>query len=531
MQNKLTNYCCQLMAVLFATFIIGCGGGGNKPATDLIPVKNGDSWGYADRKGKIVINPQFKYASLFRDGMAIVAVRNDDKTQYGFINKEGKYLINPTFINATDFNDGVAMVVAENEAPKGINTKGEELFVLQNAESVFNFSEGLAAFSVRDQDDKVKWGFVNTKGEIKIQPQYNSVGNFSDGMAVFTAEGGKYGYIDKEGKIVINPQFGYASDFYEGKAIVQNGNQAGIIDTKGQYVLNPQFKAIIPDGSRYAVNSGGKWGWSDKEGKLVINPQFEEIRLFNGNSLAPVSSGRSWGYVDDEGKFVINPQFDMAFSFDGDMAAVKSGGQYGFIDKKGKFIINPQFDNISDDYLNYTIRNQQKREYVSSDYLDINGIVQRIQKEITPNTVAGGTFETTVGTLMSKYKKSENDFSYYYGNNSLFSSEKIGKYAELSLSIGGTIYISRGWSSYTINPDARPDEFIYELSLGGKAANKSEEIANAIAKGLAGFKPADESDSTAGNHLLTSDQLKVSIVSSGYKIRITVNPVATKTAE
>lgn len=36
----------------------------------LIPVKSGEKWGYVDREGHYVINPQFEEADFFREGLA-----------------------------------------------------------------------------------------------------------------------------------------------------------------------------------------------------------------------------------------------------------------------------------------------------------------------------------------------------------------------------------------------------------------------------------------------------------------------------
>ncbi|MEE8043841.1 MAG: WG repeat-containing protein [Thermodesulfobacteriota bacterium] len=47
-----------------------------------------------------------------------------------------------------------------------------------------------------------KWGFVNKKGEIVIEPQFENAVSFSGGLAIVELGGGKWGYIDKKGKLV-----------------------------------------------------------------------------------------------------------------------------------------------------------------------------------------------------------------------------------------------------------------------------------------------------------------------------------------
>jgi len=54
-------------------------------------------WGFIDKQGKFVINPQFDYISKFSDGLAGVRVGDDKTGKWGFIDKQGKFVINPQF--------------------------------------------------------------------------------------------------------------------------------------------------------------------------------------------------------------------------------------------------------------------------------------------------------------------------------------------------------------------------------------------------------------------------------------------------
>ena len=51
-----------------------------------------------------------------------------------------------------------------------------------------------------------KWGFMNDKLEVVIEPQYYEVGRFSEGLASFRHQSGS-GFINKSGKVVKKPNF------------------------------------------------------------------------------------------------------------------------------------------------------------------------------------------------------------------------------------------------------------------------------------------------------------------------------------
>ncbi len=344
-----------------------CGGSKNDiSALKLFPVKSGENYQYIDQEGKVVINPQFSEATVFRNGLALVATSSEDP-KWGFISEEGKFSIAPNYVAATVFSEDLAWVVSENSSPMAINAKGEIKITMKDAKKVHIFSEGLAAYSV-ENDGEIKWGFVDKTGKVKINPQFMNVGRLSNGLCAVQDSEGKWGYIDKDGKIVINFQFESVHRFKNGKAIVVSGHKYGVIDEKGKYLINPQFEEMYIDNDIFMIKQDNKWGWCDKEGKILINPQFNDAYPFNGNALAPIKSGNNYGYIDKEGKIVVNPQFGDALPFIGKLGIVSSNSKIGFVDSEGKYIINPQYEGVAQDLVNYVVNGTSQFESVETQY-------------------------------------------------------------------------------------------------------------------------------------------------------------------
>ena len=87
----------------------------------------------------------------------------------------------------------------------------------------------LFAFFVRAQEKKSsnlfkvqvdnKFGFIDKFGKVVIEPQFQGVYDFSDGLAkIYTSGEFNTAYIDETGKVVIEPKFDIGSDFSEGFA-------------------------------------------------------------------------------------------------------------------------------------------------------------------------------------------------------------------------------------------------------------------------------------------------------------------------
>ena len=187
-----------------------------------------------------------------------------------------------------------------------------------------------------------KHGFIDSSGKLAINPQFDDdrVDWFSDDpfeqglLAVCVGPcgkttnvpNGKWGYIDRKGTVVINFQFDAADPFSEGLAAVCLGD----------------------------CRNGGdsKWGYVDQKGAYAINPQFGEAWNFKeGLAAVCVGNYKDWkcdgkeGFVDRSGHFVINPQFDDASSFHNGLALITVGvlseRKNGYIDKTGKILWDP----------------------------------------------------------------------------------------------------------------------------------------------------------------------------------------------
>lgn len=463
----------------------------------LIPVQSDEKWGYIDKDGKYVVNPQFKEAFLFSDGLALVKT-SDEK--YGYITEDGKILINAVYKGATCFSEELAFVTKENGFINCIDTKGDLKFELKDAEQAMGFSEGLAPVRIKE-----KWGFIDKEGKIVINPQFEDVGSFSEGLAPISQKKDKdskdmiWGYIDKEGKILINPQFATASIFKNGRAIVGDGKKSGYIDNKGLYIINPQFDEarLFSDDGLAAIKQGDNWGYINQEGKIVINPQFENCQSFKGG-LAPVSSGKeNWGYIDKEGKYVVNPQFKQAAKFYFDYAPVLSGDKYGFIDKQGKFTINPQFSALT----NYSDYNKLetwplKYSYIESDYLDASLVFKPIFDEKNELFFANVGPNTTLSNLIDAPKNKDRlkaDGKYYVTKSGDFEMSTEVSLKTLKYAFRDPIYnvVTNYFYGYATGDEKKYNynvlvsgiEYELDLNIFTRANNK----ANTLADGLKSY--------------------------------------------
>ena len=116
-----------------------------------------------------------------------------------------------------------------------------------------------------------KRGFCNTKKQIVIEPQYDFVEPFSDGLAVVGLDW-KWGFIDKSGKQVIPLKYGMVEPFSEGLAKVFLDWSFGYIDETGEEVTPLKYDMVYLFSEGLAiVQLDGKYGFIDKTGEEVTD--------------------------------------------------------------------------------------------------------------------------------------------------------------------------------------------------------------------------------------------------------------------
>lgn len=121
--------------------------------------------------------------------------------------------------------------------------------------------------------DNGKWGFKNTGGKVIIEPKFENVNPFFDGMARIK-EGGLYGFIDESGKVVIEPKFVQSSSFNEGAAAVAlEEGEYGFIDKTGKYLFDDRYAHAEGFVDGYAmVKKGDEEGYVTKDGTYKKGP-------------------------------------------------------------------------------------------------------------------------------------------------------------------------------------------------------------------------------------------------------------------
>lgn len=272
-----------------------------------------------------------------------------------------------------------------------INDKGEVVIEPQ-FDLAAQFSEGLAYF-----EQGGKYGFINPKGEVTIPAIYEKKKGgwlsvavhlygetwFSEGLAAVRVNG-KMGYINQKGEMVIAPTFLDAEAFQHGLAVVKTEAGMYYINKKGEQQFGRTFvRAVSFSDSLAGVMVDQKMGFINTSGKMVIQPQYYTAGQFiKGYTVVKDTyQSKTWKLIDKTGKTILEKQVDR-MRVSGDLLCFSENLNEGYMDFKGKIIVPANFDMVMGFFDDIAIAKKDSKE-------DVFGIINRKGEWVVQPTYEG----------------------------------------------------------------------------------------------------------------------------------------------
>ena len=273
----------------------------------LAVAQTGGRWGLIDTQGHWAVAPEWTLADRFSSGLAQVSRRSGRRSEELFVDARGRIAVEGIVGFPLGFDEGLCVVRTEDASSCSlINSKGERLH--GEFEHLGPIVDGL----VNARKEGLRGYFDVVGGDWRIPPQFDCehVGAFQEGLAR-AGRDGKYGFIDLDGNFIIDPIYESVRDFSEGLAAFgTNEHCYGYLDRNGSTkfrLKNAWYCSAFSEGLvevRIEEPKGEtKAGFMNPDGEFIIPPQFESTTPFrNGLSLV----GKDWdtGYIDQQGEYV-----------------------------------------------------------------------------------------------------------------------------------------------------------------------------------------------------------------------------------
>lgn len=355
---------------------------------EYLLLKKDGKLGVSDCRGNIIIPLQYKRIKRLQDGLWLVRDKG-----WGVLSSSGAELV-PCLYEKVRFEQGKFFVQRQDKmgaiaadgrtiwpceydsvADDGMSgyivgetdgfryyTAAKKLRRNQVFAEAGRFYEGLAAVKVDE-----KFGYVDSKGEFKIQPAYEKAEGFFEGKALVAGGEERY-FIDKDGnKVCAAPEGRYIRGFKDGLAVFKDDGAFHFIDAqeKEHFAFKAAtFKKLDNDmyqitRTRHNVSLGGllqsaftmvagiptipgvgksfydtvlKRGYTDAQGQMLI-PTTNDFNseIIDAKVAALINDKPAWYALD--GSYLLPPDYEDVSELDldnGSMAVVEAEGRSSF---------------------------------------------------------------------------------------------------------------------------------------------------------------------------------------------------------
>lgn len=274
-----------------------------------------------DEKGKVLTSTPYSFIGEYQQGRALFQ-DTDEKSGdpfYGYLDRDGGVIIPAIYQTATDFQDGVA-VVQTKDGQFQLLSRDTSVLYKYPYDYVGQYGQGMLAFR---EEGNSKYGFINKKGDVLIEPSFDGVQPFSEGRAVINKVEDytySYGLIDQKGNILIEPTFSDINRLEEkrialGKATNPDkpylGSLYAIADLNGNLLSDYRYQAVLPYQQGYAsAHDKDSTFFLNRDGKvaqkLPVVPGQGTLRF--QNSLIQANVDFQLTYLDRKGNVIWRPK-------------------------------------------------------------------------------------------------------------------------------------------------------------------------------------------------------------------------------
>jgi hypothetical protein len=315
---------------------------GSRTYEAMVPINNGfavrsrGSWGVLNSSGKEVIACSYDSLLQEMDGHFVVKF----KGLYGVIDDRESWKVTPrpnrvTIINRDRFieytptsgqlktmtgsviyftsnrfdihSDHLLEFLSSGDVWKvdmnGIISE-RQIIPKEPTEKIFEESEGYRAIKRNG-----RYGFIDSRGRLRIANRYESVHKFSEGYAAVKILG-KWGFINLQDNIAVQPVYEEVWPFHNGFAQVKQKGFLGLIDKSGRQILTVRYEKIhVLSSGKLMIQQNGLKGLTDAAGKLLIHPKYNVLEDA-GNEFVIVARDNKYGVITHQGISTIPMLYD-----------------------------------------------------------------------------------------------------------------------------------------------------------------------------------------------------------------------------
>ena len=146
------------------------------------------------------------------------------------------------------------------------------------------------------------YGLKTDKDEIIVDADYRKMIRLGDESWIFQKKNYKFGLMDCKGNILIEPKYSHVERLFDKWVKFGNDKDYGIYNTNGEIIVPPEFSAVEPlFGGRFLTYKNYKYGIYSNTGEELLPNKYDFIYMPNFKTLR-IKQKNNWYEIEQISK-------------------------------------------------------------------------------------------------------------------------------------------------------------------------------------------------------------------------------------
>lgn len=261
-------------------------------------------------------------------------------------------------------------------------TYDEAIIIPDNTKELFictydvDYSKGTYKTKVINKKNEQLFNEFETVEAIENFDEFNNL--WYEDNVLLVKKDGKYGLIDFKGNELLKCEYSeiYSLKGIKNSLITKKDDKIGLVDNIGNTIIPNSYDEIKALGDIYEdgfiVKKDGNYGVINWDKSVALETKYDDIKAIYGNNRYVVNDDDTWEIIDASGKKYLEDKFDDVKSINGDNVIIKEDDKYGVVALDGTTKLETKYDELtftfSDNYI--------AKENGKYGIIDITGKVQ-----------------------------------------------------------------------------------------------------------------------------------------------------------
>lgn len=368
-------------------------------------LKQNDLYGVIDKKGNIIINPEYSEIKIPNPEKGLFICYQGDSTKilnerkeeiltqytdiepirlkniasslmyeksvlkyakdgkYGLIDFEGNVIAKPIYdeINSLSYKEG-ELLVKQNEKYGVINIKGNKIVEIKydkiavdeyyTDENRYRYAGYIVSITT---EEGYRYGYLNHKGKEILKTEYNDISRVTEiqddeNSYLICAKNGQYGITKNKDTMIENEYQSIRYDATNKVFVIEKSKKYGIANLDGTIIVPVQYNQIDITGIYlYAQNEQGITVYNSNGTQANIDSHVSILNTSNEKYKIRINNenGTKYGVINQEGKQLIEEKYNyIEYLYDNYFIVSNENGKLGIIDDKENIKIEINNDSL-----------------------------------------------------------------------------------------------------------------------------------------------------------------------------------------